>query len=64
MSLSVDRIPGSLSIDPDAAGEENRHQRGRQSRKRDGGDSVSISEEARRLLTEGDQGTPEGAEPG
>jgi hypothetical protein len=62
MSFSVDRIPGTFRIDPDAAGQE-RHKRGKNSQKRENGDSVSISEEARRRLTGERKDEAEEAEP-
>ncbi|BCG48958.1 hypothetical protein GEOBRER4_n3854 [Citrifermentans bremense] len=48
MSYVVDRIPGSIRIDPDAGGQERQRKREKPSRKSEGMDSVSISEEAKR----------------
>lgn len=48
MNYIVDRIPGNVRIDPDAGGRERRHKREKPARKGEGGDSVSISDEARR----------------
>lgn len=48
MSYVVDRIPGSIRIDPDAGGQERQRKREKPVRKSDGMDSVSISEEAKR----------------
>ncbi|WP_224983754.1 hypothetical protein [Geomonas agri] len=50
MSYSVDRISGGLRIDPDAGGQEQQRRRGRSTQKSEPTDSVSISEEAKKLL--------------
>ncbi|QWV93084.1 hypothetical protein KP004_18245 [Geomonas oryzisoli] len=50
MSYSVDRISGGLRIDPDAGGQEHQRRRGRQAQKSEPADSVSISDEAKKLL--------------
>ncbi|MBJ6801263.1 hypothetical protein [Geomonas propionica] len=50
MSYSVDRISGGLKIDPDAGGQEHQRRRGRPAQKTEPADSVSISDEAKRLL--------------
>lgn len=48
MSYIVDRIPGSIRIDPDAGGQERQRKRERQAHKAGQADSVSISDEAKR----------------
>ncbi|GFO65761.1 hypothetical protein [Geomonas paludis] len=50
MSYSVDRISGGLRIDPDAGGQEHQRRRGKPAQKSEPTDSVSISEEAKKLL--------------
>lgn len=58
MSYTVDRIPGTIKIDPDAGGQERQRKRERPAHKPDRMDSVSISEEAKRRssLEEGADG--------
>lgn len=58
MSYVVDRIPGSIRIDPEAGGQERQRKREKPAQKSDGMDSVSISEEAKRrsILEEGADG--------
>lgn len=58
MSYIVDRIPGSLRIDPDAGGQERQRKREKQAQKTETTDSVSISDEAKRRSL--DQGTEPG----
>lgn len=62
MSFNIGGIAGSLRIDPDAAGQDNQRKRERKAQKKGSGDSVSISDEARKLLSEGYETGPEGAE--
>ncbi|MBU5638621.1 hypothetical protein KOM00_17985 [Geomonas sp. Red69] len=50
MSYSVDRISGGLRVDPDAGGQEHQRRRGKSAQKSEPVDSVSISEEAKKLL--------------
>lgn len=59
MVYIVDRIPGSIRIDPDAGGQERQRKREKQAQKSETTDSVSISDEAKRRSSLG-----EGAEPG
>jgi len=55
----IDRIPGNVRIDPDAGGQERQRKRERPAQKNDPGDSVSISEEARRRSGQRDGQDPE-----
>jgi len=48
MNYIVDRIPGNVRIDPDAGSQERRRKREKPTQKAGSGDSVSISDEARR----------------
>lgn len=48
MSYIVDRIPGSIRIDPDAGGQERQRKREQPQQKAGQTDSVSISDEAKR----------------
>lgn len=50
MSYIVDRISGSLRIDPDAGGQERQRKRDKPAQKSEQADSVSISDEAKKLL--------------
>lgn len=50
MSYIVDRISGGLRIDPDAGGQERQRKRERPAQRSEPTDSVSISEEAKKLL--------------
>ncbi len=60
MSYIVDRISNNLRIDPDAGGQEQRRKREKPGHKADQADSVSISDEAKKLLQEAEVGeTPE-----
>ena len=59
MGYTVDRIPGSIRIDPDAGGQERQRKREKPAHKPEQTDSVSISEEAKRRSS-----LDEGAEPG
>lgn len=45
---TVDRIPGSVTVDPEAGGEERRKKREPRSKKGATRDSITISDEARR----------------
>jgi hypothetical protein len=55
----VGRIPGNIRIDPDAGAHQQQH-REKQPRKNGTGDSVVISEEARKRSAEGaEDGQPE-----
>jgi len=61
MSYIVGRIPGNVRIDPDAGGRERQRKREKPAQKTDTGDSVSISDEAKRRSSL-DEGTePEDA---
>ncbi|HBG04960.1 MAG: hypothetical protein A2075_14900 [Geobacteraceae bacterium GWC2_58_44] len=62
MNYIVDRIPGNVRIDPDAGGQERQRKREKPAHKNDAGDSVSISDEARRRSAQGDGSDPR--EPG
>ena len=57
MDYMVGRIPGNMKIDPDAGGQGHQRKRERTSQKARE-DSVSISDEARRRVTEGDDEWP------
>lgn len=59
MNYTVGRIPGNVRIDPDAGGEGRQRKREKPAQKNDPGDSISISEEARRRSSEGDGTKPE-----
>lgn len=48
MDYSVNKIPGTLSIDPDKRGSEREQKKGRLVRRVEEHDSVTISDEARR----------------
>jgi hypothetical protein len=48
MNYIIGRIPGNVRIDPDAGGQERQRKREKPAQKKDAGDSVSISDEARR----------------
>jgi hypothetical protein len=48
MNYIVGRIPGHVRIDPDAGERRHQHKQERPSQKNGTGDSVSISDEARR----------------
>ena len=61
MSYIVNRIPEQVRIDPDAGGKERRPKREMPGRKQDGGDSVTISGEARRRSGGEAAGPGEGA---
>lgn len=50
MSYIVDRISGSLRIDPDAGEQGRQRKREKPAHKSEPADSVSISEEAKKLL--------------
>ena len=61
MSYSVDRISGGLRVDPDAGGQERQRKRDKQPHRAEQTDSVSISDEAKKLLEKAeDEETPEG----
>lgn len=57
MEYVVDRIPGKVIIDPDAGGQGHQRKRERPAQQAEG-DSVSISDEARRRSTEAEGGEP------
>ena len=59
MVYIVDRIPGNVRIDPDAGGQERQRKREKPAHKNDAGDSVSISEEAKRRSSQGEGPEPE-----
>ncbi|HBA87721.1 MAG TPA: hypothetical protein DCZ75_06950 [Geobacter sp.] len=59
MVYIVDRIPGSIKIDPDAGGRERQHKREKPAHKSEATDSVSISEEAKRRSSQGEGPEPE-----
>lgn len=61
MDYIVGRIPGHVTIDPDAGGQEHRHKRNKPARKSEAADNVDISDEARRRSADGDAPQPEGA---
>lgn len=48
MEYSVNKIPGTLSIDPDKRGSDREQKKGRLVRRAEEHDSISISDEARR----------------
>ncbi|MCM0081077.1 hypothetical protein L4X63_05695 [Geomonas sp. Red32] len=52
---AVDRIPGSIFIDPEAGGEEHRRRRDHPAKKPAQADSVSISDEALRRCRQDDE---------
>ena len=54
MDYIVDAISGRMTIDPDAGGQERGRERQRQAARRDAGDSVEISPEARVCSAERD----------
>ncbi|QXE93113.1 hypothetical protein KP001_17990 [Geomonas subterranea] len=56
MGYSVDRISGGLRIDPDAGGQEHQRRRGKPAHKPEPADSVSISDEAKKLLEKAEAG--------
>ena len=61
MSYIVDRIPGSIRIDPDAGGQERQKKREKPAHKAGHTDSVSISEEAKRRSSRDGDAEPEDA---
>lgn len=64
MSYTVDRIPGSIRIDPDAWGQDRQRKREKPAQKSAHGDSVSISEEAKRRSSLGEEAEAEDAPEG
>ena len=56
MEFNVGRIPGQLRIDPDAGGKGQQRKRENSAPKRGAGDSVSISDEAKRRSHEEEAG--------
>ena len=63
MNYIVDRIPGNVRIDPDAGGQDRQRKREKPAQRSDAGDSVSISEEAKRRSSR-DEGSEPGDAPG
>jgi hypothetical protein len=59
MNFIVGRIPGEIRIDPDAGGQGRQRKRERSAHKTETGDSVSISEEARRRSAQTGETDPE-----
>lgn len=59
MDYVVGRIPGNMNIDPDAGGQGHQRKRERPAQKAEE-DSVSISDEARRRVNDGDDGAGPG----
>ena len=58
MNYIVGRIPGNVRVDPDAGGQGRQRKREKPEQKADTGDSVSISDEARRRSAEDDEAQP------
>jgi hypothetical protein len=63
MDYIVDAIFGRMTIDPDAGGQERRRERRRSGPRRDAGDSVEISPEARVRSAQGADGNEPEEEP-
>lgn len=61
MSYIVDRIPGSIRIEPDGGGQERQRKREKPAQKTGRTDSVSISDEAKRRSTQEGNSEPEDA---
>ena len=59
MNYIVGRIPGNIRIDPDAGGQEHQRRREKPAQKTETGDSVSISDEARRRSVQETGAEPE-----
>ena len=59
MNYIVGSFPGNVRIDPDAGGQERHRKREKPAQKADTGDSVSISDEARRRSVQETGAEPE-----